>query len=336
MSFKEQKMYNPKVSIVIPAYKAANYLGEAIESALAQTYKNIEIIVVNDGSPDDGATREAAMRYSDKICYYEKPNGGSSSALNYGISHMTGEWFSWLSHDDLYYPEKVEQQILYLNRLMEQGENVEDFVLFASADLIDAKGNYIRKSNLKAANRLAKYINELNDNCFLVAEGGSRFCFHGCSCLVHKTVFKETGGFHENLRLVNDIDMWKRIFKAGYSVRYLPEALVMGRMHSNQVSASIGFSYHNPEQDGFWQDSLHWLLQSNAEEYNRKQALYLFACSAYSKTRFVEGDRAFHTLSETGTFPETIQLFIVQLILKSKSSLMSVLKVIYRKLFVLK
>ena len=110
-------MYFPKVSIVIPAYNASNYLEEAIDSALAQTYSNIEIIVVNDGSLDDGATERVALAYGDKIRYFYKENGGSSSALNFGIANMTGEWFSWLSHDDLYLPEKIEKQIAYISSL---------------------------------------------------------------------------------------------------------------------------------------------------------------------------------------------------------------------------
>ena len=81
-------MYSPKISIVIPAYNASNYLSEAIDSALAQTYPNVEIIVVNDGSKDDGATRAVALSYGDKIRYFEKENGGSSSALNMGIATM--------------------------------------------------------------------------------------------------------------------------------------------------------------------------------------------------------------------------------------------------------
>lgn len=89
------KEYHPKVSIVIPAYNASNYLSEAIDSALAQSYDNIEIIVVNDGSKDGGATAEVAKKYDDKIRYFEKENGGSSSALNVGVQNMTGEWFSW-------------------------------------------------------------------------------------------------------------------------------------------------------------------------------------------------------------------------------------------------
>lgn len=103
------KKYNPLVSIVIPVYNGANYMREAIDSAINQTYDNIEIIVVNDGSTDNGETERIALSYGDKIKYYKKENGGCASALNYGISKMQGEWFSWLSHDDVYYPEKYSR-----------------------------------------------------------------------------------------------------------------------------------------------------------------------------------------------------------------------------------
>ena len=102
---------DPLVSIVIPVYNGANYMREAIDSALAQTYSNIEIIVVNDGSNDDGKTREIALSYGDKIRYFEKDNGGVSTALNLGIQNMRGKYFSWLSHDDVYLPDKVQAEI---------------------------------------------------------------------------------------------------------------------------------------------------------------------------------------------------------------------------------
>ena len=103
--------FKPLVSIVIPVYNGSNFLAQAIDSALAQSHKNLEIIVVNDGSCDDGATERIALGYGDKIRYFCKPNGGVSSALNFGIEKMKGEYFSWLSHDDLYAPDKVEREV---------------------------------------------------------------------------------------------------------------------------------------------------------------------------------------------------------------------------------
>ena len=104
----------PLVSIIIPVYNGSNYMREAIDSALAQTYPNIEIIVINDGSNDNGATEKIALGYGEKITYIKKENGGVSSALNAGIEAMHGEYFSWLSHDDKYLPEKIETQVAVL------------------------------------------------------------------------------------------------------------------------------------------------------------------------------------------------------------------------------
>jgi hypothetical protein len=105
---------NPKVSIVIPVYHGSDYLRTAVDSALGQTYSKIEVIVVNDGSTDDGATRAVCLSYDDRIKYYEKTNGHVASALNFGIRHMSGEYFSWLSHDVYYQPERIALQVTAL------------------------------------------------------------------------------------------------------------------------------------------------------------------------------------------------------------------------------
>ena len=95
-------MKKPKVTIVIPVYKGKKYMRKAIDSAIAQTYENLEILVINDGSPDDGATDTIAKSYGDKIRYIYKENGGVSTVLNLALKEMKGEYFSWLSHDDVY------------------------------------------------------------------------------------------------------------------------------------------------------------------------------------------------------------------------------------------
>ncbi len=282
-------MYMPKISIVIPAYNAANYLGEAIDSALAQTYPNVEIIVVNDGSKDDGATERVALSYGDKIRYFSKENGGSSSALNMGIANMTGDWFSWLSHDDLYVPEKVQRQVEYLCSLGISEEKLHRHVLFSASDLIDGRGGYIRKADSKESLQIAQWLEKIAHNGYLIAEP-TKYSFHGCSCLVHKSVFQDVGVFDEGLWMLNDMDLWFRIYKAGYRIHYLPESLVRGRVHPKQVSKCIGYSYHNPEQDMFWNRSLELLMERYPQE---KELFFRFGRNAYLKTRDVDGDRAF-------------------------------------------
>ncbi len=107
----KNKLFNPLVSIIIPVYNGANYVEEAIKSALAQTYKKIEVVVINDGSTDK--TEEIVKKYLKKVRYYKKTNGGVATALNFGISKARGSYISWLSHDDLYYPVQGGNFALY-------------------------------------------------------------------------------------------------------------------------------------------------------------------------------------------------------------------------------
>lgn len=316
-------MYTPKISIVIPAYNASNYLAEAIDSALAQTYSNVEIIVVNDGSPDNGATAEVAAKYKDKIRYFEKPNGGSSSALNMGIANMSGEWFSWLSHDDLYTPEKLEKQVEYLNSLGISEDALSKHIFFSASELIDANGKTIRKANDKESKRIYERVSTFTHNGYLIAEP-TVYNFHGCSCLVHRDAFKDVGCFDEKLRLLNDLDLWYRLYAANYKVHYIPQTLVKGRVHGKQVSKSIGYSYHNPEQDMFWNRSLDWLIENHPDE---EQLFFRFGRNAYLKTRNVEGNRAFNYIKKN-----KFKKYTLKAVYQIRAGVRSLAKKVYLKL----
>lgn len=319
-----KKIYAPKISIVIPAYNASNYLSEAIDSALAQSYKNMEIIVVNDGSKDDGATEKIALSYGEKIRYFYKENGGSSSALNMGIANMTGEWFSWLSHDDLYMPDKLEKQIAYMQSLELREDDRSKHIFFSAYESIDAVGKIIRSSDTKNDHALATKIDSFLHNGYLIAEP-TTYTFHGCSCLIHRSVFETIGRFDDKLRIINDMDMWFRIYSAGYKVHYRPEPLVKGRIHAKQVSRAIGFSYHNPEQDMFWKRSLSWLIENYPYE---SELFYRFGRNAYLKTRYVEGKRAFDRVIELCP-NKKFYIAVLGGIFKLRASLRYLLKKIY-------
>lgn len=220
-------MNHPKVSIVIPVYNGSNYLANAIDCALNQTYDNIEVIVVNDGSRDDGATEMIAKSYGSRIRYFCKENGGVSSALNFGIANMSGEYFSWLSHDDLYTADKVKcsVELLVKNDLI--NKNV---VAFTGGYFIDSAGAKIK-------NFQTYFIeNKLYAGVEVVEVMTKRGTLNGCCMLIPKTAFRDVGGFDESLRYSQDALMWYRIFLSGYSMISDNALNVMYRLHRNQTS----------------------------------------------------------------------------------------------------
>ena len=208
---------NPKVSIIIPVYNGSNFMGEAIDSALAQTYKNIEIIVVNDGSNDKGATEEIAKSYGNKIRYYSKENGGVSTALNIGIAKMTGEYFSWLSHDDKYNSDKIEKQVKFLRTL-----EIKNVILFSNYAVMDEDGRFDYNCVLN---------HEMLEKTPIYAL--LRGNVNGITMLIPKTAFEEYGEFDPELRCTQDYDMWYRMIKT-YKFIHLNDILSITRVHSRQ------------------------------------------------------------------------------------------------------
>lgn len=213
-------LINPLVSIVIPVYNGSDYLAEAIDSALNQTYNNVEVLVINDGSVDGGKSRDLALSYGNKIRYFEKKNGGVSTALNLGIKEMRGEYFSWLSHDDVYFPEKIQRQI--------------EFIKKSQSPLS------ITYTDFNCINNVSEVVNdiqvrEIQPQAFKIEFilGG---LLHGCSLLIPKECFNVCGGFNEELRATQDFDLWFRFSEANFAFYHIPEILVKWRLHDQQVS----------------------------------------------------------------------------------------------------
>lgn len=217
----------PMVSIIIPVYNGANYLKETIESALAQTYDNFEIIVVNDGSTDDGATEKIALSYGDRIRYIAKENGGVSSALNCGIKEMKGEYFSWLSHDDKYESTKLEDMICALSRL----DSCDKVIPICGVYYIDANSAKIKDSKTGLEPGRLYTGREMIE--YMLLNG----VLNGCAMLIPKGAFEECGGFDEELRYNQDALMWYKMFFADYSVLAVTDKFdVMYRLHAMQDS----------------------------------------------------------------------------------------------------
>lgn len=213
-------MNTPLVSIVIPVYNGANYLGKAIESALAQTYPHTEVVVVNDGSRDNGHTRAIARSYGNQIRYFEKPNGGVATALNFGVDQMRGQYFSWLSHDDIYRPDKVERQIQAL------AGKPDGAIAYCDFGTIDAEGRVLNPHQSVSAK---------GDHCMRAMLALGRECVHGCGLLIPAKLFHEVGRFDPAKRYTQDYDLWFR-FAEKVPFIHVAEPLVGSRQHEQQDS----------------------------------------------------------------------------------------------------
>ncbi|MEI6580868.1 MAG: glycosyltransferase [bacterium] len=249
------KTFNPKVSIIIPVYNGEDYVREAIDSALAQTYKNIEIIVINDGSKDN--TEKIVKEYGDNVRYFYKDNGGVASALNTGIEKMEGEYFSWLSHDDVYYPNKISKQINSIR------ENQEIFIVYSNVEYIDENSKFINKTIHERYHSLSK----LNMGLYPVIKGVA----NGCSMLINKKCFDKVGLFNEKLLTANDYDMWFRMFRSN-KIKFMPEVLIKYRLHKKQGTSTI--KTYNNESDELWSVVINSL--SIDEILGIESSVYLF------------------------------------------------------------
>ncbi len=205
----------PLASIIIPVYNGANFLRTAIESAINQTYSNFEIIVVNDGSTDDGETEGIALKYPN-VKYFKKENGGVASALNFGIKHCVGEWIYWLSHDDMFDKHRLEKDFEIVN------SNPDAKIVFSDLIKIDSEGNILGNTIYTTSN-ITKVSQLIENNCL-----------HFCAIMFNKEVINEVGYFNEENRTMQDVEMVLKmncmypLYKNNYLgtyVRELPELL---------------------------------------------------------------------------------------------------------------
>ena len=267
-------MDHPLVSIIIPLYNGANYVEEALKSALSQTYRNIEIVVVNDGSTDEGAGKAICDKYADTIRYYEKENGGCASALNYGIAKANGQFISWLSHDDLYYPEKVARQIeLYTAHDLDR----ENTIVSSTGALIDAEGNLIPHPNRKAT---GFFTSQKAYEYFLF-----KVCPNGCGLMIPKVAFEKHGYFDENLRFVLDWNLWLKFALSGVDFYFDDARLVCNRVHSMQVTVKQK-ELHKKETDYTVDQLFQYYVSGKYEHEVAKELFYFsFACERGNTTK---------------------------------------------------
>lgn len=207
----------PAVSVVIPTYNRADYVCQAIDSVLAQTFRSVEIIVVDDGSIDDTEAQIAA-RYGGRVRYHWQENQGESAARNRGIALARGDYIALLDSDDLWLPKKLERQLSWLR------EHPDTAAVICQAWQIDSDGKRLNLPRLAQgiSNEDLRFDRFLEWNLF--GPGAS-------ASVVRRHVFSESGGFDETIRYGEDWDLWLRL-SHDHRLAVIPEPLVETRKHA--------------------------------------------------------------------------------------------------------
>lgn len=208
---------NPTVSVIIPTYNRAKILGKVIQSVLDQTYKDFEIIIVDDGSTDD--TKQVLAQYKNKIIYIYQENQGGAVARNTGINHANGKYIAFLDSDDLWFPQKLKKQVEIL-------EQHDDFALvYTNILYIDDAGRF-KSPGYSSKKFLSGYM--FKETLFRKI-----MCGHPPTWLIRKTCFEEIGSFDPDFRTSHDRDMIIRIAKK-WKIYGIKEPLTMIRQHNYQ------------------------------------------------------------------------------------------------------
>lgn len=223
-----------KVSAIVPAYKVEKYIGVAIESVLAQNYKNLEVIVVDDGSPDRSG--EICQQFTDpRVKVIRQENRGLAGARNTGIRHAQGEYLAFLDGDDLWLPQKLEKHIEHLESSPDVG------ISFSRSAFIDEAGNSL-------GTYLMPKLEDITPPDLLLDNPVG----NGSSAVIRREVFEsikfqenlygteEDFYFDEHFRQAEDVECWLRVaIQTNWQIEGIPEALTLYRVNSGGLSASL-------------------------------------------------------------------------------------------------
>lgn len=209
-------MKNSKVSFLLSIYNDEKYIKECIESIVNQTYKNFELIIIDDGSTDNSVSIIRQFK-DNRIKLYSKKNSGLADSLNYGLDKCTGLWIARMDGDDICYPNRLEEQIKYIN---------DDIAVIGSfVDVIDEKG----KKVLSLTNAPIVH-EEIVDNIL-----NAKPALVHPSVLINKKFLLKVGGYDTRFNIAEDIELWLRLSKVGRIIN-IEKKLLKLRKHNENIS----------------------------------------------------------------------------------------------------
>lgn len=215
----------PAISVVIPAYNAAQYLSEAIESVLSQTHQDFELIVVDDGSTD--GTEDVVQRYGDRVGYLRQENRGPGAAKNLGIKNSRGSLIATLDADDRWLPDKLEKQREYMQSHSEVG------LVYSNCSTFDSNG--IMTEAYDGTHRKV-YRGQVFDKLLL------KNFIASITVMIRRECLERVGLFPEHLKISEDWHLWLRLAKE-YQVGYISDPLAMYRWQTQSLTWNYAASY---------------------------------------------------------------------------------------------
>jgi glycosyltransferase involved in cell wall biosynthesis len=221
-------MSEPTVSVILPVYNGENYLQVAIESVLGQTFRDFELIVVDDGSSD--STPEIVRNYGGQVRYVRQQNTGVAGAFNHGLRLATGRYISWLSHDDIFHPTKLERQTQALRQINSPA------VCYTDIQMINGSGEVV------AEHQLPHY--EAGETLRHILSGGP-ICSACYSLMYDRACIQAVGPYSEELKYAQDVDMLSRLARRFPFIR-VPEFVMQVRDHQTRAVHSKGWEAEVP------------------------------------------------------------------------------------------
>jgi glycosyltransferase involved in cell wall biosynthesis len=211
---------SPLVSIIVPAFNAAQYIGDALRAVSAQTFTDHELIVINDGSPDTVELERELKQYPGKLVYIKQENRGAAAARNAGLRAASGEFVGFLDADDKWSPKFIESQISFLKR--------------NHADLVYADALLTGESSV--AGRTFMQLQPSRGEVTVANLLASEVTVLTSTVLARKQPIIEVGLFDEILRRGQDFDLWLRLVKGGARIVYHREVLAEHRIIESGLS----------------------------------------------------------------------------------------------------
>lgn len=201
------------VSVVTPTYNRAGLLQETVESVLRQSYRELEYIIVDDGSSDGTSAYLDSLPPSIKVI--RQSNAGQVAALTEGWRQAQGRYLAYLSDDDLLLPDALAKLASHLDR------SPQSSVVFPDSDLIDFEGRVVQRNVCRPFSLSALAVDQQ--------------CFIGPGALFRQSMYIKAGGWDPSCRLLPDMEFWTRMGSLG-SIDFLPEVQALYRIHSGSIS----------------------------------------------------------------------------------------------------